>query len=70
MCHIVITVQCLSRKEVESYSITVLWLVFQTQEEMLRERIRSIDQMERRYDALQAEKRKVSSESIDQKRES
>ena len=70
MCHIVVTVKCLSRKEVESYSITVLWLVFQTQEEMLRERIRSIDQMERRYDALQAEKRKVSSESIDQKRES
>ena len=70
MCHIVVTVKCLSRIEVESYSITVLWLVFQTQEEMLRERIRSIGQMERRYDALQAEKRNVSSESIDQKRES
>lgn len=31
----------------------------QTQEEMLRERLRTIEEMERHYDELQVEKRKV-----------
>jgi hypothetical protein len=33
--------------------------VLQTQEEMLQDRIRSIEQLERHYDNLQLEKRKV-----------
>lgn len=43
--------------------------VFQTQEEMLRDRIRSIDHLEHRYDALQVEKRQVRSRTNEWKRD-